>query len=166
MVGAPLGVDAGDTLPHGGGSHATAHVTPPWLASFATVAVNCAVFPAETVAKFGAIEIVKPGTVIVDVAPMPSFDTATACTVTPRSPIGSVVGAEYVVDAPLAVVVCDSVPHGALPQTTDQITPPLAGSLVTVAVRLSVPPTATVAAGGETAIEIGATFTTTDADLL
>ena len=93
MVGAPLAVDVGDTLPHGGTSHVTDQVTPPLLVSLATVAVKGAVVPAETVAGFGATEMVNPGTVIADAAPTPLFETATACNVTPRSPTGNVVGA-------------------------------------------------------------------------
>lgn len=167
VVGVPLAVDVGDTLPHGGVSQVTDQTTPPLLASFVTVAMNGAVFPVETVAGFGVTEMVNPGTVIAADAPTPPLETAVASNVTPRSPNGSVAGGVYVVGAPLAVVLGETDPQGPLAlQLTDQVTPPFAGSLATVALTLSVEPTATVAFCGVTVIAIGATFTTSEADLL
>jgi len=62
VVGAPLGVAVGDTLPHDGlftyapetaDMHEMLQVTPAFAASCVTVAVNCAVFPGWTVADAG-----------------------------------------------------------------------------------------------------------------
>lgn len=51
VVGCPLGVDVGDTLPHGGAEHDTVQLTPLLAESLVTVAVNCAVAPTSTVAE-------------------------------------------------------------------------------------------------------------------
>ena len=49
MVAVPLGVLAGETVPHGAGEQVTDHVTPLFVESFVTSAVNCAVVPPWTV---------------------------------------------------------------------------------------------------------------------
>ncbi len=67
-----------------------------------------------------------------------------AVIITPRSPTGGLVGAVYVVAAPLDVVVGDTVPQGTGEQETLQVTPSLLGSPLTVAVMDATPPTATV----------------------
>jgi hypothetical protein len=57
--------------------------------------------------------------------------------------LGSVDGAEYVTAAPDAVLVAESVPHVAPLQPApdnDHVTPLVAASFVTVAVKLAVPP--------------------------
>jgi hypothetical protein len=59
---------------------------------------------------------------------------------------GGVLGAEYVVDAPLAVVTGDTVPHGAVGHDTDHLTPLLVESLLTLAVKFAVAPAWTVVA--------------------
>src|ERR1700754_766720 len=61
-------------------------------------------------------------------------ETEVAVTVTVAG-VGGAAGAEYVVAAPLAVVVGVKLPHEELPQVTDQVTPAFALSLLTVAVR-------------------------------
>jgi hypothetical protein len=61
---------------------------------------------------------------------------------------GIVVGAVYVVAAPLAVVVGLKEPHDEPPpQATVQVTPPFLLSLLTTAVRLVVAPTASDVGG-------------------
>jgi hypothetical protein len=51
VVGAPLAVLVGETEPHCDTEHETIHVTPLLAESFLTVAVNCTVPPALTVAE-------------------------------------------------------------------------------------------------------------------
>jgi len=58
-------------------------------------------------------------------------------------PVGGAGGASKVVTVPLAVWFAVKEPQGALAQLTDQFTPPLPGSLETVAFALSVPPAVT-----------------------
>jgi hypothetical protein len=57
-----------------------------------------------------------------------------AVIVTVMPPDGRFVGAVYVVAAPLAVVVGDKVPHGAIGQATVQLSPLFVESFATVAV--------------------------------
>jgi hypothetical protein len=59
---------------------------------------------------------------------------------------GGVLGAEYVVDAPLAVVTGDTLPHGAEGHDTDHLTPLLVESLLTLAVKFAIAPASTVVA--------------------
>jgi len=54
------------------------------------------------------------------------------------------------VATPLAVAVGETVPHGAGEHATVQVTPLLAGSLVTVAVNCAVAPASTVGDSGAT----------------
>ena len=53
MVGTPLAVDVGDTEPQDGAEHETVQLTPLFAESLVTVAVNCCVFLACTVADVG-----------------------------------------------------------------------------------------------------------------
>jgi hypothetical protein len=57
---------------------------------------------------------------------------------------GGVLGAVYVVAAPLAVVVGETVPHGAEEQLTLHVTPMFEESLITCAVTPTVPPASNV----------------------
>lgn len=66
----PLGVEAGDTLPHGAAAQDTLQLTPALVASSVTVAVSWVVLPASTWVGFGVTETVTPGTVMV-----PELDT-------------------------------------------------------------------------------------------
>jgi hypothetical protein len=50
VVGVPLAVDVGETLPQGAVEQETLQLTPSFAESFTTIAVNCAVAPAATVA--------------------------------------------------------------------------------------------------------------------
>ena len=53
MVGTPFFVDVGDTTPQGAAEHVTVQLTPMFAESFVTVAVNCCVPFAGTVAVAG-----------------------------------------------------------------------------------------------------------------
>ncbi len=61
VVGAPLAVDFGETLPHCTTEQETAHVTPLSAESLLTVAVNCAVAPAWTLAVVAESETLMGG---------------------------------------------------------------------------------------------------------
>jgi hypothetical protein len=55
-VTAPLAVEVGETEPQGAVEHVTLQVTPLFAESLTTVAVNCFVVPACTVAEAGDTE--------------------------------------------------------------------------------------------------------------
>jgi hypothetical protein len=93
VVATPLAVAVGKTVPHGAAEHATVQVTPLFAGSLVTVAVNCAVAPACTVAELGATEIVVPGTVMIAEFDTEVLATEVAVMVTIKSPAGGVVGA-------------------------------------------------------------------------
>ena len=61
MVAIPLAVAVGETVPQGVGEQDTVQVTPLFAGSLVTVAVNCAVAPACTVAVLGVTETVTLG---------------------------------------------------------------------------------------------------------
>jgi hypothetical protein len=93
VVATPLAVFSGETVPHGPGEHETLQVTPLLLGSFATVAVNCVLAPACTVAESGETTTLIPGTVILAEAVALLLATAVAVKVTERSPAGGLSGA-------------------------------------------------------------------------
>ena len=74
--------------------------------------------------------------------------TEVAVRVTDRSLGGGVLGAVYVVAAPLAVELGDTVPHGDAEHVTVQVTPLLLTSFVRVAVKGAVEPASSVAEPG------------------
>jgi len=78
-----------------------------------------------------------------------------AVTVTAESLIGGVLGAVYVVTAPLAVDLGDSEPQGGVGHDSVQVTPLFAESLDTVALICCVPLACIVADAGETATLMG-----------
>ena len=137
MVGVPLGVVDGDTVPQAGAQAVppcvSVHVTPWPVGSFETLAVYCCVASSGISALGGELETTIAGTVTAAVADAPLNAAEAAVIVTARSLAGGVAGAVYVVEAPLAVDVGDNVPHGAGLQDTDQMTPLLLASLVTAA---------------------------------
>ena len=100
-VAAPLAVDAGDTVPHGGAEHDTFHVTPLLLASFATVAEKACVPSANTAAELGDTETVTPRTGMVPELDIEEFATEVALNVTVNPAGGTLAGALKVVAAPL-----------------------------------------------------------------
>ena len=77
--------------------------------------------------------------VIVAVADLVESVTEVAVTVTVAG-FGAEPGALYLVAAPLAVDADEKLPHGEPPQLTVQLTPALAVSLLTMAVRLVLVP--------------------------
>jgi len=96
VVGAPLGVVVGETEPQEVAEQETVQVTPLFEGSFVTVAVNCAVAPASTLAVPGLTETVIPGIVMNPCKPsvetaLFAFELATIST--NRSPAGGLVGA-------------------------------------------------------------------------
>src|SRR5579862_4378974 len=100
-----------------------------------TLATIWAVPPAcRSLALCESIETEIPGTRKFTEADAAMFDTEVAVTSTFKSPAGSTVGAVYVVGAPLAVVIGEIVPHGAVGHATVQVTPWCAVSPTTVAV--------------------------------
>jgi hypothetical protein len=81
-------------VPHGVGEQDTVQVTPLFVGSFVTVAVNCAVAPACTVAVLGVTETVIPvGTVTVADADAEVLATEVAVMVTVKLLAGGVAGA-------------------------------------------------------------------------
>jgi hypothetical protein len=61
VVGVPLGVVVGETVPHCAAEQDTLQVTPLFAESLATVEVNCAVAPASTVAVAAETETLMGG---------------------------------------------------------------------------------------------------------
>jgi len=115
------------------------------MGSLVTVAVSWTKPLASTVPVLWAIETVVPGTVRVAELDTAVLATEVAVMVTVKSPTGYAVGAVYVVEAPLGVVVGESEPHGPGEQETLQVTPLCVGSLLTVALNGSFVPIGTVA---------------------
>jgi hypothetical protein len=93
VVARPLEVLVGETDPHGAAEHATAQVTPLFPGSLASVAVNEAVLPNNTVAVPGATETVTAKTLIVAVPDFVESEADVAVIVTVRSLAGGVDGA-------------------------------------------------------------------------
>jgi hypothetical protein len=91
------------------------------------VTVNIAVAPDCTVIVAGATDNVIAGTVIVTLADFDASATEVPVSVTVRSLAGEAGGA-YVVGAPLAVDVGETLPHAATEHDTLQVTPLLAES--------------------------------------
>ena len=60
-MGVPLGVEAGDTVPHGSVGHDTDQLTPLAVESLLTMAVKLAVPPASTVAEVAESETLTAG---------------------------------------------------------------------------------------------------------
>jgi hypothetical protein len=86
-------VAVGKAVPHGAGEHEIDHVTPWFVGSLTTVAVNGAFPPACIVSDPGLTVTVVPGTVTLAEPGFPLTATEVATTVTDRSPAGRVVGA-------------------------------------------------------------------------
>jgi hypothetical protein len=145
-------------VPHGAAEHDTDQMTPLFVGSLVTVAVNCAVALASTLAVPGETDTaIAAGTVMVAEAAAEALATEVAVMVTVKLAAGGVVGAVKVVATPLAVALGETVPHVAAEHDTDHITPLFAESFVTVAVNCAVAPACTVAVLGvtETAIPAG-----------
>jgi hypothetical protein len=155
VVATPLAVAVGDTVPHGSVAHDTVQVTPLFDASLTTVAVTFRDFPGLTVCgvegdkdTVGAVTLTEPGADLVPSA------TDVAVTVTLRF-AAAVLGAVYVVAAPLAVAVGDTEPQGAVEHVTVHVTPLFDESFTTFAMKFTVCPESTLCSvDGETLTEI------------
>ena len=77
MAGVPLGVVVGETVPHCSAEQDTLQVTPLFAASLATVAVNCPVAPASTVAAAVETETLMCGGGWLEEPPHPELPAAT-----------------------------------------------------------------------------------------
>jgi hypothetical protein len=77
-----------ETVPHDAAEHDTVQVTPLFAVSLVTVAVNCAVAPACSVAEFGVTATEIPGTVTVSEPETEGSLKEVAVNVTCRSFIG------------------------------------------------------------------------------
>ena len=177
-MGAPLTVEAADTLPHplqgikirvaapGSvqplsacrlqmSSASSCQVTPALFGSLPTVALNCCVAPGSTVADCGETETLTGtstvGTVIATEANFVVSATDVAVRRTFKVTPGGP-GAVYAVGAPLAVDLEETDPHrfGAPLQVMLQVTPFADGSFVTVAVNGVVACGGTVKVAGDT----------------
>jgi hypothetical protein len=138
----------------------SAHVTPLFAESPVTVALNVVVAFTPTVAVVcdKATETpAAPAPIVIaaDAVFVPSVtDVATSVAV---AGFGAVAGAVYVTAVPDALEVAESDPQAfGVAQEIDHVTPLLALSFATVAVRLCVPPSATVAVVGVTLTAIAA----------
>jgi hypothetical protein len=127
----------------------------------ATVAVRAAVVVAATelggLLSVTVIGALGAAMVIDAVADFVESVTEVAVTVTAAG-LGAEAGALYFVAAPLAVDAAEKLPHGELPQLTVHVTPALAVSLLTIAVRLVLVPASSDGGGcveNETEIDAG-----------
>jgi hypothetical protein len=105
------------------------------------------------------------GTVTVAEAIASGSPTEVAVTITCRSPAGGG-GALYVVAAPLAVVVGETLPQGAVAHVTVQVTPLLLGSFTSVAVTCPVALASTLGVAGVTVTPTEGTITVAEADFV
>jgi len=163
VAGVPLGVAAGEIVPHGGEAQSTFQLTPLFAGSLVTVAVNCALVPTGTVVGVGVTDTAIGGGVTVTVAEAAVEPAATAVAVilTSRLLVNALAGAVYVAATPLAVAVGETDPHGAAEHDTVQVTPLLAESLLTVAVTCADPPAGTVDGSSATETVTGDWFSLT-----
>jgi hypothetical protein len=147
VVAAPLAVVVGLKLPHDELPHVTLQVTPALAESPVTVAMTLAVAPVASDEGGGVVsETEIAGAVVMVMEAVADFvgsDREVAVTVTTPAP-GTVAGAVKVVLAPLAVFEGLKLPHDEVLHETDQITPPLSESLLTVAEMVVVVPTCIV----------------------
>ena len=93
MVGAPLGVEAGATLPQGPGEQETVQATPLLLELFVKVAASWLVPPALTVAVVGFTVMPTEGTATVTVADLVISVMDVAVSVIDKLLVGGVAGA-------------------------------------------------------------------------
>jgi hypothetical protein len=142
VVAVPLAVEVGAKLPQAVALQVTVHLTPALALSLLTTAVRLVVEPAASdiggvgfrATEMGGAALI----VIVAEAVLVVSVTEVAVTVTVAG-LGTALGAVYVVAAPLAVDVGETLPHEE--QLTVHLTPALALSFVTLAVMLVVAPT-------------------------
>lgn len=150
VTAVPDALDAAERVPQVAVVHAPPVVvrdqfTPPLFPSFWTVAVNGkpTVLPAAALAT-GGVTLTEIGgvTAIVAVSDAVASDTDVAVSET-ENVAEAEAGAVYVIAVPLALVAADKLPHGVGPipvqvrpvEESDQFTPPIFGSLLTVGVN-------------------------------
>jgi hypothetical protein len=127
VVGAPLAVETGKTLPQGPGEQESDHVTPLFATSLLTVAVNCVLVFPGTVRESDFMVTTIAGTVTTAPARAGGSATEVAVMVTSKSVAGGG-GAVYFVATPLAVETGETVPQDAAGQDTAHFTPLLLSS--------------------------------------
>jgi len=93
VVATPLSVESGETLPQGAAEQVTVQMAPLLLTSLTSVATNCVVPVARTVAVEGATVIATDGIVIVAAADFVLSVTDVAVSVTVRSLTDGLFGA-------------------------------------------------------------------------
>jgi hypothetical protein len=129
---------AGLKLPHCALPQLTDQVTPAFALSLATVAIKEALLLAAIEAG-GLVRVTvigAAGVVMLMLAETDLVESVTDVAVTVT--VVAAAGALYVVAVPLAVELAEKLPHCAVLQATVHLTPALALSLVTMAVRLVV----------------------------
>jgi hypothetical protein len=163
VIGAPEALLVAERVPQVAAPHPTPEtpqVTPLLAGSFCTVAVNVCGTVAGTLAVFGDTDSVIGGCatiVMVIVAVFVVSATAAAVRVTVGG-FGATAGAVYLMVAPEALDVADNVPQaGPLQPAPDkvQVTPLSAGSPWTVAPKVELAETLTLAVGKEAEMDTG-----------
>ena len=161
-MAAPDALEPADKVPQAAPEHpapVNVHVTPLFCTSLVTVAVKLPVCPVCTDAVVGFTAMDTAGVVIVIVVTAVLLASATDCAV--RVTVageGALDGAVYVMPAPDALELADSVPHVAPEHPVPvraHVTPLFSGSFVTVAETLRVCPICNDALTGLTAIVTG-----------
>jgi hypothetical protein len=164
VTGAPEALPAADNLPHEPPLQPAPdndQLTPLFCESLATVAAKFCVPLTETVVDVGDSVTMITGpagvTVIVAAADFVPSATDVAVSVT-FAGVGTVPGAVYVTAAPDALLVVESVPQVDPLQPPDkaQVTPLVALSFATAAVKFALAPTITLAVVCDRATLIGA----------
>jgi hypothetical protein len=119
---------------------ATVQVTPAFFESLVTVAVSEAVPLIWSDAGWPeSATVMLDGDVMVMAAEADLVLSATEVAVTVTlAPVGIAAGAVYVAEVVVALLMAPQAPAPELPQLTDQVTPALLESLLTVAVRAAV----------------------------
>jgi hypothetical protein len=143
VVGVPVGVFAGDAVPHAG-EHVlpfcvTVHATPLFVLSLFSVALYCALALSGIRAEAGATNMVMARTITGALPDTLLSVTDVPVMVTVSSLVGGVDGALYVTDVMVAFARVPAPVVGDM----DHVTPWFDGSLLTVAANASVPPACT-----------------------
>jgi hypothetical protein len=110
----------------------------------------------------GEIAMEIPGTVMAAVPVAAEFVADAALSVSAKLPAGGMLGGVWVVGAPLAVMVGETLPQGATEQDTLQVTPPLLGSPETAAENCAAASNCTMAMAGVTETVIPGTVIVTE----
>jgi hypothetical protein len=145
VVGEPLKVLVGETLPHvevhgeGGVPCVRVQVTPALLGSKLTVAVNGCVVSSATVAGFGVTETAMALRVIVTVFDFVESLAEVAWMITGTSLAGVAAGAVYVTVVLVRLLRVPTAGAGEVMAQDAGMTPAFAGSKLTVAVIVEVP---------------------------